>query len=186
MASRGKKLEETKKEQAKAIVMLNPDISERDLAREVGIGNSTAHSLKVEIINNDADAYEQARAAKKKEFIDEAWEVVQKALKLANKRFSKALDDEAEIEALISTIKDEDLTQAQKKSLISRLTALQMTNIRDIAVAMGTIYDKGALAAGEPTVISDRKDPTSDLIKEMDEKLESLKRMTGQLDQRSA
>jgi len=181
-----KKLDEAKREQAKALIYLNPDISEPDLARELGIANSSAHYLKTGIIKEDPDAYEKMRESKKKEFVEEAWEVVQKALKLANKRFTKALEDENAIEDLIASIKDDDLTQAQKKSLVSRLTALQMTNIRDIAVAMGTIYDKGALAAGEPTVISERKDPTSDLIKEMDEKLESLKRMTGQLDQRSA
>ena len=183
---KGKKVPDIKREEVKAVLSINPDISQRDLAKKVNLPKTTASQIMGEVKAENADAFDQIRAAKKQEFITEAWEVVQKALKLANKRFSKALDDEAEIEALISTIKDDDLTQAQKKSLISRLTALQMTNIRDIAVAMGTIYDKGALAAGEPTVISERKDPTSDLIKEMDEKLENLKRLTGQIDQRSA
>jgi hypothetical protein len=57
--------------------------------------------------------------------------------------------------------------------------ALQKVNIRDLAVALGTIYDKQALASGEPTQISERVEPTPELVKEMEEKVQKLKQLTG-------
>lgn len=175
---RGKKLPQAKREQVKALLYLNPDISERDIAKTVEIGNGTAHKYKKELMQTDE--FEQVRAAKKQEFINEAWNVVQKALKLADKRFSKALDDEAAIEKIINTIKHDDLTQAQKKSLVSRLNGLQMTNIRDISVALGTIYDKQALASGEPTTISESKEPLEELIAKYEENAQKLKKLVNQ------
>ncbi len=100
-------------------------------------------------------------------------------MKLANKRFSKALEDEEAIEQLIDAVQDHELTQAQKKTLVSRLNGLQMNNIRDIAVALGTIYDKQALASGEPTQITERKEPTPELVSELEKKVSQLKQLTG-------
>ena len=174
------KVSDEKREHAKAIIYLNPDVSEREIAKQVGIGNSTAHELKKDIIEGDPDSYEQARATKKQEFINNAWNVVQKALKLTEKRFDKALDDENAIEQLIEAVQDHELTQAEKKTLVSRLNGLQMNNIRDIAITLGTIYDKQALASGEPTQINERVgEVTPDLVKELDNKVQQLKQMTG-------
>jgi len=174
------KLSDEKREHAKAIIYLNPDVSEREIAKQVGIGNSTAHELKKDIIEGDPDSYEQARATKKQEFIDNAWNVVQKALLLANKRFDKALDHEAEFDAIIDEISSsDDMTQKQKQALLSKLGAIEMSNIKDIAIALGTIYDKQALASGEPTQISERHEPTPDLVNELDKKIQQLKSMTG-------
>ena len=177
----GKRIDDEKREQAKAIIYLNPDVSEPELAKQVGIGRSTAHYLKKDIIDNEigTDNFESLRAQKKQEFIEQAWETVQKALKLADKRFSKALDDEEAIESLIDTVRDDDLTQAQKKVLVSRLNGLQMTNIRDIAVALGTIYDKQALASGEPTQITESHKSIQELQKDTEKLLGELKEITG-------
>lgn len=125
------------------------------------------------------DEFEEVRQRKKEEFINQAWETVQKALKLADKRFSKALEDEEAIEQLIDAVQDHDLTQAQKKTLVSRLNGLQMNNIRDIAIALGTIYDKQALASGEPTQISESRKPLPDLVKDTEVMLQEIKQLTG-------
>jgi Asp-tRNA(Asn)/Glu-tRNA(Gln) amidotransferase B subunit len=175
--ARGKPTSEAKKEQVKALLYLNPDASDTDIARETNLPRSTVHYIKRDVM--DTDDFEQVRQAKKAEFISEAWEVVKKALALTNKRFTKALEDEEAIEELIDVVQDGELTQAQKKALTSRLTGLQMTNIRDIAVALGTIYDKQALASGEPTIISERQEPTPDLVKELEDKIKRLKQLTG-------
>ena len=175
------KLSDKKREIAKAAICINPDISGPQLAKIVGISKSTAHYLRDEIIKDDigVDNFEILREQKKAEFIVEAWEVVGKALKLANKRFSKALEDEEAIEQLIDAIQDHELTQAEKRTLVTRLNGLQMNNIRDIAVALGTIYDKQALASGEPTQITERKEPTPELVSELEKKVSQLKQLTG-------
>lgn len=180
--ARGRKTSEEKREKAKALIYLNPDVSEPELARTVGIGKSTAHYLKKDIIENDIgrDKFESLRDEKKRQFIEEAWEVVGKALRLTNKRFTKALEDESALERIVDIINsDGDLKGTEKQALYRRLKDLQMSNIKDIAITLGTIYDKQALASGEPTQITERKEPTPDLVKELDQKVKKLKELTG-------
>jgi len=176
--ARGKKTSEAKKEQVKALLYLNPDASDTDIARETNLPRSTVHYIKRDVM--DTDDFEQVRQAKKAEFISEAWEVVGKALKLTNKRFTKALEDEGALEEIISRMNaDVEIKGPEKQALYRRLKDLQMTNIRDIAIALGTIYDKQALASGEPTQISERQEPTPDLVKELEDKIKRLKQLTG-------
>lgn len=148
----GPKKDEQKREIVKTLLYINPDMSERDIAKQAGIANSQAHYIKNEILNNveDRDNFEQLRAIKKQEFINNAWELVKKSLLKINEKL-------------------ESLTPEQ----------LQKVNIRDLAVTMGTIYDKQALASGEATVISERKESTPELIKEYESKLQQLKKLVG-------
>jgi hypothetical protein len=145
---RGKKTSEEDKEKLKAVVLLNPNASQRDIAKQVNMPLTTVHQLYNEI--KDTDEFEQARTIKKQEFINKAWELVKKSLNKIEEKL-------------------ESLTPEQ----------LQKTNIRDIAITMGTIYDKQALASGEPTIISERQEPTPELVKELEEKVKKLKEMTG-------
>jgi hypothetical protein len=146
------KLSDKKREIAKAAICINPDISGPQLAKIVGISKSTAHYLRDEIINDDigVDNFEILREQKKAEFIQEAWDTV----KRIHLKINEKLD----------TL---DLEQLKK------------VNIRDLAVALGTIYDKQALASGEPTQISERKEPTPELVSELEKKVQKLKQLTG-------
>ena len=178
--ARGKKTTEEVKERLKAVIYLNPDAPKTAWARESGIPESTVHEILKDENFLDKDKFEEARAIKKQEFINQAWETVQKALKLADKRFSKALEDEEAIQEMVDIINnDKTLKGAEQQALYRRLKDLQMTNIRDIAIALGTIYDKQALASGEPTIISERQEPTPDLVKELEDKIKRLKQLTG-------
>jgi Asp-tRNA(Asn)/Glu-tRNA(Gln) amidotransferase B subunit len=173
-----KKTSEEKREQAKALIYLNPNISEREIARQIGVANGCAHTLKKELTNTDE--YEQVRAQKKTEFINNAWNVVQKALKLAEKRFDKALEDEEALKDIVESVYSmEDLSAAEKKTIASRLKDLQMTNIRDVAIALGTIYDKQSHASGEPTMIYERKESVPELLTEYEQKLNQLKKLVA-------
>ena len=146
------KLSDKKREIAKAAICINPDISGPQLAKIVGISKSTAHYLRDEIIKDDigADNFEILREQKKAEFIQEAWETVKRIHLKINEKLD-TLDFEQ----------------------------LKKVNIRDLAVALGTIYDKQALASGEPTTITERKEPTPELVKELDQKVQKLKQLTG-------
>lgn len=146
------KLSDKKREIAKAAICINPDISGPELAKVVGISKSTAHYLRDEIINNDigVDNFEILREQKKAEFIQEAWETVKRIHLKINEKLD-TLDFEQ----------------------------LKKVNIRDLAVALGTIYDKQALASGEPTQITERKEPTPELVSELEKKVQKLKQLTG-------
>jgi hypothetical protein len=147
---RGKKISDEKKEEVRALVYIHPEMSNTELSRETGIPRPTIIDMKKDEGFIDKDKFDECRQNKKREFIQNAWRVVEKALLLTEKRFDKALDDEAAIKEMIDAINaSDDMTQAQKKALTLRLNALQMTNIKDIAIALGTIYDKQAMAAGD-------------------------------------
>jgi uncharacterized protein YdcH (DUF465 family) len=177
---RGKKITDEQKEKVRAVIYLNPELDKADIARQSGIPESTVHGLLKDENFLNKDKFEECRAIKKAEFINKAWEVVQKALKLTDKRFTRALEDEDAIKDMIDDVyANADATAGEKKIAVSKLRDLQMTNIRDIAIALGTIYDKQALASGEPTTISERVEPTPDLVKEMDKKVQELKQLTG-------
>lgn len=161
----GKKTPDSKKEEIKAIMMINPDASCRDIAKVVDLPFRTVNDIQREV--SGTDDFTRYRTKKKEEFIDNAWRVVEKALTLVEKRFDKALADEEAISELIKAIYDnEDLTQTQKKAMAVKLNALQMTNIKDIAIALGTIYDKQALASGDPTNINRHEDVTDNDLKD--------------------
>jgi len=148
----GKRIDDKRREQARAIIYLNPDVSEPELARSIGIGKSTAHYLKKDIVDNEigSDNLETLREQKKAEFIQEAWDTVKKIhLKINDKLDAMSADE------------------------------LKKANIRDLAIALGTIYDKQALASGEPTQITERQEPTPELVKELDQKVKRLKELTG-------
>ena len=150
--AQGKKTSAKKREIAKAAICINPDISGPELAKVVGISKSTAHYLRDEIIRDDigADNFEILREQKKAEFIQEAWETVKRIHLKINEKLD-TLDFEQ----------------------------LKKVNIRDLAVALGTIYDKQALASGEPTQITERKEPTPELVSELEKKVQKLKQLTG-------
>lgn len=150
--ARGQKTSEAKKEQVRALLMVNPDATGKEIAKIVKIPERTAYDLKNKIIEEDTDTFAELRNRKKEEFIAEAWEVVKKALLAADKKIDTLLDDPE---------------------------MLKKANIRDIAVALGTIYDKQALASGEPTTITERKEPTPELVNELQEKIIQLKQLTG-------
>jgi hypothetical protein len=174
--ARGKKTPEVKREQVKALLYLNPNATDAEIAKATKLPNSTVHYIKKDVMGTDE--FEEVRRIKKEEFIGQAWETVQKALKLADKRFTKALEDEDAIEQLIDVVAtDGELKPPEKRALYSRLKDLQMTSIRDIAIALGTIYDKQALASGEPTTITERAEPTPEIVKDMAAKLEKMKEL---------
>ena len=150
--ARGKKTSEDKREQVKAVLMINPEATGKEISKIIKIPERTAYDLRNKIIDDNSDTFAELRAKKKEEFITEAWEVVKKALLATNLKID---------------------------SLLNNPESLAKANIRDIAIALGTIYDKQALASGEPTIISERQEPTPDLVKELEDKIKRLKQLTG-------
>lgn len=150
---RGKKTSEEKREQVKAVIYLNPEASNRDIAKQTGIPHTTVQEIKKDCKEElNSDEYVQHRAIKKQEFIDNAFNIALQGLEVAKKKF-------------------DNLNNVPEQ--------LQKANVRDIAIALGTIYDKQALASGEPTQINESRKPIGELVDEFKAKAKELDRLVS-------
>ncbi len=124
----------------------------KETARTLSLPVSTVKS----IVDNNKDKPEfvKLRNEKMLEFSNRASEIIQKGLTLLDKRFDRAIASEEDLDALIDEIfatDKEELSQDEKNRLVSKLKALQLQDIRAITTAIGTLFDKKALADGAAT-----------------------------------
>ena len=100
------------------------------------------------------DELDKLREEKKRGFIDKASDIIDKGLRLLNRRLDRAIEHENDLDKLIDEIYrtgKEELSQEEKNRLVSKIRSLQIQNMRDITTAIGTLYDKRALAKGDST-----------------------------------
>lgn len=55
----------------------------------------------------------------------------------------------------------------------------EKASAKDAMIVVGTAIDKAQLLAGEPTQITERKEPTPELINELQQKVIELRKLTG-------
>ena len=140
--ARGKPTPGDKVELVKALKLLNPEMSQREIAKEAKMSKTTVQNILANL--EDDEEFQKFREEKKREQI------------------AKALD-------IASTYID----HLKNPEVIAKASA------RDSAIVAGTMIDKAQLLAGEPTTITERKEPTPDLVKELDQKVQKLKELTG-------
>lgn len=124
----------------------------KETARELKLPTATVKSIVDK--NKDKPEFVKLRDEKREEFSGKASEIIQKGLTLLNKRFDRAIAYEDDLDLLIDEIfatnKDE-LSQDEKNRLVAKIKALQLQDIKAITTAIGTLFDKRALAEGEST-----------------------------------
>lgn len=104
--------------------------------------------------NKDKDEFVKLCNEKKDEFVERANNIIDKATQLLERRIDTALENQDEIEELIQEVYNagnDEIKGAQKKALVKKLTRLQLNALNEITTAIGTMYDKRALAQGDPT-----------------------------------
>jgi uncharacterized protein YdaT len=143
---RGKKYSDEVKEKAYALYAINGNYEET--SRALGV---PANTIAGWIKNKPPDEFEKLRAENKQRFIDQAGKLIDKGMTLLDRRFTRAIEHENEINALIDVVFDSEISQKEKEKVARKLSELQLQNIRDITTAVGTLYDKRALAQGEST-----------------------------------
>lgn len=119
-------------------------------AKEFGISENTVKR----IILNNKDEFAKISEQKKELFQDKANEIIDKALLLLKKRYDKALENEAELDEMISVIMSadkEEMDYQEKLAVIKKIGRLQINSLSEITTSLGTLYDKMRLAKGEPT-----------------------------------
>ena len=101
------------------------------------------------------DGFDDIRRENKKGFIEAAGEAIENGVRLINKRIERALNQEEELDELIKEVLDNKEQPAKaKQAAISKIEALQLHKLNEISTAVGTLYDKRALAQGETTEIT--------------------------------
>lgn len=156
--AKGQKYNDDIKERAFALLAVNNSVSY--VARELGLPRSTVKSWKEaydrEAEKSGEDTIAKLRQKKKEEFVDNAWGLIGKAQTLLERRLDRAIEGEDEIDALVDEITQLDhkqLTDSQRKALYSRIAAIKVESVKELAVVLGTLYDKQALANKEATAI---------------------------------
>ena len=94
------------------------------------------------------------RNKKKTEFVEVAWGMIDNVTSLLKRRIDRALISERELDALLEELAlAEDISDAQRRDLYKRFSALKLEDVRALGVLLGTLYDKQALANKEATAI---------------------------------
>ena len=123
-----------------------------ETSKELGIPFTTVKDIVDK--NKDKPEFVELRDKKKEEFSKQASEIIQKGLTLLNRRFDRALASEEDLDLLIDEIyatPKTSLSQDEKNRLVSKIRALQLHDVKAITTALGTLYDKRALAEGSAT-----------------------------------
>lgn len=124
----------------------------KETARELDLPYMTVKSIVDK--NKDKPEFVKLRNEKMSEFSSRASEIIQKGLTLLNKRLDRAIASEEDLDILIDEIyatDKEELSQDEKNRLVNKIRTLQVQNMKDITTAIGTLFDKKALADGKPT-----------------------------------
>ena len=85
-------------------------------------------------------------------------------------RIDLATEHENELEEIIDEIwmtDKKEMNETKKKALVAKIAGMQLYSLKELAVAIGTMYDKRALAKGEST-------SNTDINIKMDKKVEEL------------
>ena len=144
-----KRVTEDKKEEVLTSAAIGK--SKARIAQELGMSQSTVRK----VINESDDQLMSYREVKKIEFINKSWDSVTRALEYGNQKITLAtvaaesFDDK--IEDLIQALKDGEADPRTISDTVKALSTAMNIPLRDIAVYIGTIYDKIALATGGAT-----------------------------------
>ena len=115
----------------------------------------------------------ELRNKKKKEFVDSSWNIISKAQTLLERRITRALEKEDELDSLVTEIEQldyKDLSQEQRKALHRKMAAIKVEDVGKLATMLGTLYEKQALANNEATSKVDGVIRIEDIIKKAEGK----------------
>jgi len=156
----------TDKDRITALELLALGHSLSDVSRQLNIPVTTIHNWEKEKTDGareikkelNSEELERIRKEKKEEFVAEANSIISKGLKLLDKRITRALEEEESIDELIVQLVkkakkgEEELNISEIKEIANKLKEMKVQRVSEITTAIGTLYDKQALAQGEATV----------------------------------
>ena len=147
----------TEEDKQKAMALLAVK-SLSQVSKELSIPKTTLLYWQKEFDKNATEqnepTIEQLRTNKKKEFAEMAWKSINKIQTLLERRLERAVQSEDKIDELLFEILEldgKDLTKDQRKALYQKISSIKVESVKELAVVLGTLYDKQALANNEST-----------------------------------
>lgn len=123
-----------------------------ETARQLNIPQKTVENIYKK--NIEKEEFTKLREQKKDEFAKKATRIIDKATNLMEKRIDLATNHEDELEEIIDEIWNTDkkeINETKKKMLVNKIASMQLYSLKELAVAVGTMYDKRNLAEGKST-----------------------------------
>lgn len=125
-------------------------------AKETGVCASSVKNIILKQKKENNDEFVKVCEQKKEEFYDKANRIVDKALKLIESRYDKALEHELELQELIDEViaadeEEFDIRYQEKIAIAKKIGKIQLNSLSEITTSMGTLFDKMRLAKGEST-----------------------------------
>lgn len=139
-----------------------------ETARQLNIPITTVENIYKK--NKDKPEFVKLCNEKKKNFVKTADEIIEKGTRLLNRRLDTALERQEELDELLDTvhsIDDDDMKPKEKLEIAKKLSRIQLNGLNEITTAIGTLYDKRALAKGESTTNNSITIKMSDEIKDL-------------------
>lgn len=125
--------------------------------------NATAKQFNVsdttvkDIIERNYDDFKKIQEEKKEDFLSRSNRIIDKMTNLLDRRVTRALDKEDEIDKTIDFIwdidenaedKDEKMTYKEKVALVKQLGRISLNSMNEITTSMGTVFDKTRILQG--------------------------------------
>ena len=154
--AQGSKYTDEQREKALALLTMK---SIKEVSIELNIPEGTIRDW-----NNNAEKlnpnFKELREEKKKEFVNNAWGVIDDSLAVAKTRMSRARNAENDIDVLVKAIKENageiekhtGITWFRLLDIIKELNSLKSPKLSEISTLIGVLYDKQALANKEATI----------------------------------
>jgi hypothetical protein len=136
-------------DKAKILNLYVKNIDINNIAKELKLSWHTVNKTINEY--KDSEEFKTICDNQKKSFVEQASTIIDDTLNLLSKRISTALKQEDEFKAILDTIADAELTVADKKKLIGKISEFNVSKAVELATVLGVLYDKRALQQGERT-----------------------------------
>lgn len=123
-------------------------------ARECGICANSVKNIINKQKTENAEEYAKVCEEKKELFSERANRIISKSLDLIEDRIDTARMNQEELEEIIQMVWNMDkkeLNETQKKTIVNKISRMQLNSLSELTTAMGTLYDKMRLATGEST-----------------------------------
>ena len=123
-----------------------------ETARQLNMPITTVEKIYKD--NKDKEEFVKLCNEKKEEFTETATRIINKATSLMEQRIDLATEHENELEEIIDEIwmtDKKEMNETKKKALVAKISGMQLYSLKELSVAIGTMYDKRALAKGEST-----------------------------------
>lgn len=141
-----------------------------ETARQLNVPITTVEKIYKQ--NKDKEEFVKLCNEKKEEFADKATRIIDKATTLLEQKIDIALEQQEKLNKILDDVMDltdKDANYQRKKALANKIEALQLNRLSELTTAVGTLYDKRALAQGESTVNNAIKITMSEDAKELAE-----------------